>query len=188
MNYRIQAGAGLPYGNTTTSLPYDYSFFAGGSNDNRGWRARSLGPGSYKYYLDTNRTATQIGDLRIGASLEYRFPITQLFKGAAFVDAGNIWTINDDPNRPGGQLTNTFYNEFAIAAGVGLRIDLDYLVIRVDLGFPLRNPALPDGAKWVFQSRKPYYDEAFAKFGANYSSLIPRAFIPAFHLGIGYPF
>ncbi len=188
LNYRLQVGAGVPYGNLTTSLPYDYSFFAGGSNDNRGWRARSLGPGAYKYYLDTNRTATQIGDVRLGASVEYRFPITELFKGGLFVDAGNVWTLNEDPNRPNGQFTNSFYREFAIAVGAGLRIDLDYLVIRFDIGFPMRNPALPDGAKWVFQSRQAYYDEGFAKFGTAYTSILPKPFIPALHLGIGYPF
>ena len=188
LNYRLQVGAGIPYGNSKTSLPYDYSFFAGGSNDNRGWRARSLGPGAYKYYLDTNRTATQIGDIRLGASLEYRFPITKLFKGAIFVDAGNIWTIKEDPNRIGGQFTNSFYKEIAIAGGLGLRLDLNYLIIRLDIGMPLRNPALPNGAKWVFQSRDPVYEEALLKFGPNYSSFVPRPFIPALHLAIGYPF
>jgi len=188
LNYKLQIGGGVPYGNTTTSLPYDYSFFGGGANDNRGWRARSLGPGSYKYYLDTNRTATQIGDIRLGASLEYRFPITQLVKGAIFMDAGNIWTYYDDPNRQGGQFSNSWYKEIAIAAGVGIRLDLDYLIIRLDMGIPLRNPALPDHAKWIFQSRQAYYDEGLAKFGAGYESILPLPFIPALHFGIGYPF
>src|SRR5690606_17075110 len=108
LNFKLDVGAGIPYGNTTTSLPYDYSFFAGGANDNRGWRARALGPGSYKYYLDTNRTATQIGDIGLGASVEYRFAISSLFKGAVFMDAGNIWTIFQDDNRQGGKISGSW--------------------------------------------------------------------------------
>ena len=128
-------------------MPYDYSFFAGGANDNRGWRARALGPGSYKYYLDETKTATQIGDLRIGSSGEFRFAFNSLFKGAVFVDAGNVWTIYEDPNRIGGQFTKNWYKEIAIAGGFGLRMDLEYFIIRLDVGIPMRNPALPKGAQ-----------------------------------------
>ncbi|MEJ6777786.1 MAG: BamA/TamA family outer membrane protein [Crocinitomicaceae bacterium] len=189
VNFRLTAGGGLPYGNSTTSLPYDYSFFAGGANDNRGWRARSLGPGSYKYYLDTNRTATQIGDIRFGASAEFRFAFNSLFKGALFVDAGNIWTIAEDVNRIGGQISPNWYREIAIAAGFGLRIDLEYFIVRVDLGFPIMNPALPEGSRWVFQSRDSYYQEGVDKFGEDYyEQYLPLPFIPTFHFGIGYPF
>ena len=152
----MNAGGGIPYGNSTRSLPYDYSFFAGGANDNRGWKARALGPGDYKYYLDTNRTATQVGDIRIGGSAEYRFGITEALKGALFVDAGNIWTVAEDTNRVGGQFTKDWYKQFGVAAGFGLRFDLGFFVIRVDLGIPLRNPALPEGAQWIFQSRAAY--------------------------------
>ncbi|MDX2362705.1 MAG: BamA/TamA family outer membrane protein [Crocinitomicaceae bacterium] len=188
LNFRFEAGAGVPYGNTTTSLPYDYSFFAGGANDNRGWRARSLGPGSYKYYLDTNRTATQIGDLRLGASVEFRFAFNSLFKGAFFVDAGNVWTMNVDTNRVGGNISSNWYKEIALAAGVGIRLDLGYFIVRVDLGLPLYNPALPDGSKWIFEPRDAYYSEGEAKFGANYEDYLPLPFVPKFHFGIGYPF
>ena len=189
LNFKLDIGAGIPYGNTTTSLPYDYSFFAGGANDNRGWRARALGPGSYKYYLDTNRTATQIGDIGLGASAEYRFAISSLFKGAVFVDAGNIWTIFQDDNRDGGKISGSWFKEIAVAAGVGLRMDLDFFIIRVDLGMPIMNPALPQGARWVFQSREPYYDEGKAVFGdPYYKEVMPLPFIPTLHFGIGYPF
>ena len=187
-NFRAIVGGGLPYGNSNTSLPYDYSFFAGGANDNRGWRARSLGPGAYKYYLDTNRAATQVGDLRLGSSVEFRFAFNPLFKGAFFVDAGNIWTVLEDPNRIGGQVSKNMLNEVALAAGFGLRMDLDFFIVRVDIGIPLRNPALPQGAQWVFQSRQPYYDEGLAFFGTNFEQILPNPFIPAFHFGIGYPF
>jgi outer membrane protein assembly factor BamA len=189
LNFRFSAGGGIPYGNITTSLPFDYSFFAGGSNDNRGWRARALGPGSYKYYLDPDRTATQIGDLRLSSSAEFRFSMGPLLKGAFFMDAANIWTINNDPKRPGGQFSANWYKEISLATGVGVRVDLDFFIIRVDVGIPLTNPALPNGARWIFQSRQPFYDEGIAKFGAeNYKSIMPKPFTPAFHFGIGYPF
>lgn len=192
MNYRLQFGAGLPYGNSTTSMPFDYAFFAGGTNDNRGWRARELGPGGYKYYLDTNRTATQIGDIRIGGSAEYRFNIgaSKMFKGAAFVDAGNVWSLREDINRPGGQFTSEWYNQLAVAGGVGLRLDLSFLIIRVDVGLPLRNPALPNGGKWIFNSRDSFYQELEEYFGPNYATerQIAKPFTPRFHVAIGYPF
>tara|TARA_B110000285_G_C15140597_1_gene630522 strand:+ start:51 stop:2660 length:2610 start_codon:yes stop_codon:yes gene_type:complete len=187
-NFHANVGAGIPYGNTKTSMPYDYSFFAGGANDNRGWRARALGPGSYKYYLDETKTATQIGDLRIGSSGEFRFAFNSLFKGAIFVDAGNIWTIYEDPNRIGGQFTENWYKEIAIAGGFGLRMDLEYFIIRLDIGVPMRNPALPEGAQWIFQSRALYEAEGLATFGPDYKTKMPNPFVPAFHFGIGYPF
>lgn len=185
---RLQIGGGRPYGNTTTSLPYDYSFFAGGANDNRGWRARALGPGSYKYYLDTNRTATQIGDIRIGSSLEFRFAFGPVLKGAIFVDAGNVWTFNEDVNRIGSKFSSNWYKEIAISSGVGLRLDLDFFIIRLDIGLPLTNPALPNGEKWIFQSKDQFYAEGLAKFGATYKTYLPNPYIPNIHFGIGYPF
>jgi len=188
LHFRFVAGGGLPYGNTKTSLPYDYSFFAGGANDNRGWRARSLGPGGYKYYLDPNRTATQIGDLRLGGSAEFRFAITKLLKSAFFMDAANIWTTKEDVNRPGGKFSSDWYKQIALSSGVGLRLDFGFFVVRVDLGIPITNPALPAGAKWIFQSRQKYYDEGEAVFGSNYKNLMPKPFTPTLNFGIGYPF
>lgn len=188
LNYRLSVGAGLPFNNNATSLPFDYAFFTGGANDNRGWRARALGPGSYKYYLDTNRTATQVGDIRIGGNVEYRFNLGGYFRGAFFIDASNVWTINEDENRPGSQFTANWYNEFGIASGFGLRMDIEFFVVRLDLGIPLRNPALPKNARWIFQDRQPYLDEGFETFGANFESILPRPFIPQVHLGIGFPF
>jgi outer membrane protein assembly factor BamA len=186
---RLLLGAGIPYGNTVTSLPYDYSFFAGGANDNRGWRARALGPGSYKYYLDTNRTATQIGDIRIGTSLEFRFSLGDMIKGGAFIDAGNVWTLKEDVNRIGGQFTSNWYKEIAVSAGLGLRLDLDFFIVRLDVGIPVTNPALPDGERWIFQTNRPQFiKEATDKFGPNYAQFVPKLFIPTVHFGIGYPF
>lgn len=188
LHFRLAAGGGLPYGNTTTSLPYDYSFFAGGANDNRGWRARSLGPGSYEYYLHPDRTATQIGDLRLGSAAEFRFSMSKLFKGAVFLDAANIWTTQKDDKRPGGQFSANWYKEIALSTGFGLRLDFSFFIVRLDLGIPLTNPALPNGAKWIFQSRQPYYDRGLEVLGPDYKKLMPKPFIPSLHFGIGYPF
>ena len=185
---RLLIGGGLPYGNSRTSMPYDYSFFAGGANDNRGWRARALGPGAYKYYLDTNRTATQIGDLRIGSTVEYRFNMGSILKGAIFMDAGNVWTIKEDVNRIGGQISNNWYKQIALSSGVGLRLDLDFFIIRLDLGLPITNPALPVGSRWIFQKRDAYYAEGLAVLGVNYKDYLPKPFTPNIHFGIGYPF
>lgn len=186
---RIQIGGGIPYGNMKTSLPYDYSFFAGGANDNRGWRARALGPGSYKYYLDKDRTATQIGDIRIGGSTEFRFSMGEMIKGAAFLDAGNIWTFNQDDNREGSQISNNWYKEIALSAGVGVRLDLDFFIVRLDFGVPLTNPALPDGEKWIFTKERPkFIEEVTTQFGPDYKEYVPKLFIPNIHFGIGYPF
>lgn len=195
LHYRLQAGVGIPLKNNGPSLPFDYSFFGGGSNDNRGYSARTLGPGVYKYYLDTTRTSTQMGDVRLGASLEYRFKMTKLFEGAFFADAGNLWSLNEDPNRVGGHITKDFYKQLSISAGLGLRLDFTYVIIRLDMGIPLRNPALPDGAKWIWQDRQPYYQEGIDAWGINpetndyyYKDKFPNPFRPRFHLAIGYPF
>lgn len=195
LHYRLQLGAGVPLKNNGPTLPFDYSFFAGGSNDNRGFRARTLGPGIYKYYLDTNRTLTELGDMRLSGSFEYRFKITDIFEGAFFMDAGNIWTYNNDPNRKGGQISKDFYKQLALSAGFGLRLDFTYLIVRLDVGIPLRNPALPRNAQWIFQSRAPYYKEGRDKWGVNPNTgdyyaddLLPKPFRPQFHIAIGYPF
>lgn len=187
LNMRFLAGGGIPYGNSQTSLPYDYGFFGGGANDNRGWRARALGPGVYKYYLDQSRTATQIGDLRLGGSVEFRFSMGGIFKGAIFSDVGNIWTFREDVNRPGSQFTKDWYKHLAVSGGFGLRIDLDFFIVRLDLGIPLSNPALPKGSQWIFQSRDAFNQEIQNTPGLDLSK-VPLPFTPVLHFGIGYPF
>lgn len=195
LHYRLQIGLGIPFLNNGPNLPFDYSFSGGGSNDNRGFSARTLGPGIYKSYLDSATTYTQIGDMRLGASLEYRFKITKLFEGAVFSDAGNVWTYNEDPNRPGGEFTKDFYKQLSVSAGIGLRLDFTFLIIRVDMGFPVRNPMLPKGARWIFQSRDSYIQEGIDQWGINpdtgdyfYKTMLPRPFKPHLHVAIGYPF
>lgn len=196
LHLRMHAGAGLSYGNSQTAMPYDYSFFGGGSNDNRGWRARALGPGAYKYHLDTNRLATQIGDIRLGGALEYRFEMSSTFKGAVFTDFGNIWTYREDISRLGSQFNwQTFVPQLAISAGLGLRMDLDFFILRLDVGFPIFDPAFADGARWVFQdfkTRETYYAEGMQHFNMSLDqvkAIMPRPFLPNYlNFGIGYPF
>jgi hypothetical protein len=196
VHMKLSAGAGLPYKNSATSMPYDYSFFGGGSNDNRGWRARALGPGAYKFHLDTNRLATQIADIRFAGSLEYRFSLGSTLKGALFTDFGNVWTYRQDQSRMGSQFHwNTFIPQIAISSGLGIRLDLEYFIIRLDVGFPMYNPAYAKGAKWVFQdmgSRETYYQEGMDFFNMNLDQvkkIMPKPFLPNYlNFGIGYPF
>lgn len=191
---RILAGAGAPIGEKETSLPFDYSFFGGGSNDNRGWRARTLGPGVYKYMLDTNRTLTQIADIRLSGSAEYRFSFGPSLKGAVFLDAGNVWTAKEDINRPGSQITTEFYKQIAYSVGFGVRWDLDYFIIRLDMGIPINDVSFPENSRWIWQPRDALVDELINKYGlSDYNRLnkegkIPAPFQPRLHFGIGYPF
>lgn len=197
-NFRVVAGGGISYGNSKTSMPFDYSFFAGGTNDNRGWKTRSLGPGAYKYYLDTNRTFTQLADIRLSSTYEFRFSMGKTLKGAVFMDAGNIWTLREDPNRLGSQFSKEFFKQLSFAGGVGLRADFEFFILRLDVGIPLSNPALPDGARWIFQSRDAYWQEGMDFFGLPGDSdakklerardNMPLPFVPRLHFGIGYPF
>ena len=189
---RLLGGVGKPYKNTVTSLPYDYSFFSGGSNDNRGWDARTLGPGAYKYYLDPTRTFTQIGDIRLGTSLEYRLAKGKLLQSAFFLDASNIWTINNDVNRPGGRFSPSWYKELGVAVGYGVRLDFNFFIFRADLGIPVRNPGLPSGERWFWQDRDTYYQEIEDQnFTQDELKRIPDPFgwkALKLNIGIGLPF
>ncbi len=192
LHARVLAGTGVPYKNSQFSVPFDYSFFGGGPNDMRAWRAGTLGPGSYNYYKDTNFSTMQLGDIRLGFSSEFRFKITKTFKGAFFVDAGNIWTTNSDLKRPGAKFSTDWYKEIAVASGFGLRADFDFLVVRVDCGLKLRNPAMSEGSRWFFNKKD---EETFKIVDANKSTYVspflPRNLNDVFNslrLGIGYPF
>ena len=151
LGLRLIAAAGIPYQNSST-IPYVKQFYVGGTNSIRAFPARSVGPGTYQTPDSlTTGYVDQTGDIKVESSLEYRFPIYKYFKGALFVDAGNIWLVNDDENRQGGKFDpNTFYSELAVGAGYGFRFDFDYVVLRIDLAFPLRKPWLPEGERWTF--------------------------------------
>jgi len=148
---RLIAGIGFAYGNSAT-LPYVKQFHIGGSNSVRAFSARSLGPGSYR--IPDSAAAKsffdQAGDIKIEANTEYRFPIVSILKGALFVDAGNIWLLREDPDRPGGKFSGgSFFDEIAVGTGFGLRLDLSIFILRFDLAFPLRVPSMPSGERWV---------------------------------------
>ena len=120
----------------------------GGPNSIRAFAPRQIGPGSYRPVAadNVNNYYDQVGDLRLEGNLEYRQDLFPYVKGAVFVDAGNIWLVNDDPNRPGGQFNpSTFLQQLAVGAGAGIRIDVQFFVIRFDYAIPLRaNYGTPD--------------------------------------------
>jgi outer membrane protein insertion porin family len=172
---RIIVGAGIPYGNSS-ALPTSKQFVVGGTNSIRAFRARSIGPGSYlNVETENNYLPDQSGDLKLEFSTEYRAKLFSIIKGAAFIDAGNIWLMNKDPNKPGGEISKDFMKEIAVGAGVGLRFDVSFFILRTDLAFPLRKPYLPDGERWVIK------DIDFGSGPWRKENLI-------LNIAIGYPF
>lgn len=172
---RIIAGVGVPYGNST-ELPFMRQFFIGGTNSIRAFRARSIGPGTFRDTTNENSfLPDQSGDIKLELNTEYRANLFSVINGAVFIDAGNIWLWNDSEARPGAQFTSKFYDELAVGAGAGLRIDITFLVLRLDLAFPLRKPWLPEGERWVLD------DIDFGGKNWRKENLV-------FNLAIGYPF
>lgn len=175
--FRVMGGIGVPYGNSAT-LPFIKQFFSGGPSSVRAWKVRRLGPGSFSVEDDADGTSTvfidQTGDIQLEANFEYRFPVYKLVKGAFFVDAGNIWLLEEDENRPGGKFTKNFYQDIAIGTGLGLRLDFQFFVIRSDFGFRLRDPSFSGGESWVVRDFSAYLDD----FARN----------TEFNIAIGYPF
>jgi outer membrane protein assembly factor BamA len=147
---RFLAGVGYAYGNSYT-LPFVKSFFAGGANDIRAFRSRSLGPGSYyQGNPDTAFIADQPGDIKFEMNTELRFKLISVFRWAFFIDAGNDWTLKYDSSRVGSQFTKNWPSEIAVGVGTGLRLDISILLLRLDYGIPVREPWLPPGQRWVF--------------------------------------
>jgi len=155
---RVMIGVGMPVGNEKT-LPFIKQYSAGGAFSNRGFRARTLGPGragdsSYRAGVTfIDRT----GDIKFEANSEFRFNLLQLFsgainiKGATFVDAGNIWLFNPSPSVPGGEINGKYlWQDIAISAGSGLRLDFSFFVFRVDLAFAVKQPKLMQRSGWAF--------------------------------------
>jgi len=181
MVYRFIGGIGVPFENIKDALPFERSFFAGGANSIRGWRARLLGPGGH---LDTTfqDRFDKIGDIYLETNLEYRFDLFDFIEGAIFLDAGNIWLINESVARPGGFFTKDFYKEIAVSSGVGFRFDLDFFIVRLDIATRIKDPALPVGERWFFQD-KTTHNILRQDLGADdYKMGINLNF------GIGYPF
>lgn len=144
---RLLVGVGVPYGNSTV-LPYTEQFFLGGPNSFRAKRARTLGPGTFAVPEDVADEVftEQNGDIKLLGNVEYRFPLVSIMRGALFVDAGNIWVLPKDTlEQPPGAIFqwNKFHQQIAVGAGVGLRADIQFFVIRADLAYPLRLPVPP---------------------------------------------
>ena len=165
----LVAGAGYGYGNSST-MPVEKLFYCGGSTSMRGWQARTLGPGNSEL-LTVFSIPSQIGDMKLEANVEYRFPLVWKLEGALFVDAGNIWNIpRKEVNDTTGVFSfNNLGESIGLDWGLGIRMNLGFLLIRVDGGLRLHDPARAEGNRWV------PVREWFPK---NY----------AIHFGVGYPF
>lgn len=147
---RLQIGIGMPYNNSVL-LPFAKQYIIGGSSSIRGFNVRSVGPGSYKPTAEDQRFFQIIGgDYKILANTELRIPLSLKINGAVFLDVGNIWTKDTLLFGTQGQFSKDWYKELAVASGIGLRFDATVILIRVDLGIPLRKPYLPEGQRWVF--------------------------------------
>ena len=172
---RIIVGTAFAYGNSD-EIPFIKQFFIGGPNSLRAFRPRILGPGTYDGSVEISEfIPDQSGDVKLEFNTEYRSKIYRFIDGALFMDAGNIWLLNKDENRPGSQFTKDFIKEIAVGVGFGLRFDFSFLVLRTDLSFPIRKPYLADGQRWAI-------DEIDVGSGSwRRENLI-------FNLAIGYPF
>ena len=147
---RVIFGFGYPYGNSQ-QLPYIKQFYIGGNNSIRAFRSRSVGPGTYR---DPNADSStffpdQSGDIKLEMNTEFRYKFNNIIEGAFFIDAGNIWLYRKDTLEPGGVFTKDFMNQLAVGTGVGLRLNLSILLLRIDLGMPVREPWLPAGQRWI---------------------------------------
>lgn len=166
--FHVGAGIGVPYGNSEI-LPFEKRFYAGGANGVRGWGVRTLGPGSYDAQNSVHSFINQCGDIRLDINLEYRAKLFWLIEGGLFIDAGNIWTIHNYENQPGGMFHfNKFYKEIAASYGVGIRLDFTYFLLRLDLGMKAHNPA-QNQERWPLIHPKWSRDATF-------------------HFSVGYPF
>ncbi len=167
---RVSAGAIYSYGNAKVS-PYKEQFYVGGANSIRAFTIRSIGPGSYKTDdTDPYASIDQTGDIKFEANLEYRFRIVGNLHGATFLDCGNVWLFRDDSDRPGGTLkASRFLNDLALGTGAGIRYDMGFLVVRLDVGVGLHVP--------YQTSKSGYFNiDNYGQKGIGW------------HLAIGYPF
>ena len=179
-NYRIderntlalhsRIGIAMPYGNSTI-LPYEKRYFSGGANSVRGWSVRELGPGCYHGKDGRIDFINQTGDLRLDLNAELRSSLFWKFQGAIFIDAGNIWTVRQYADQPGGLFTlSSLYKEIAVAYGVGLRLNFDYFILRLDLGMKAISP--------YYTTTEEHYPISNPNFKRDY----------ALHFAVGLPF
>lgn len=163
--YRVAAGIGKPLANLGV-LPYEQSFFSGGPNSVRAWRARTLGPGGFDPRTSSTRF-DKIGDMLLEGNFEYRFHVIKSFNGAFFIDAGNIWRLDKDESKPGAEFIVTeFYKQIAVGSGLGIRWDLSFFVLRFDFGVPVRDPKYDRDDRWTYD-KKPWR-QIVVNFGIGY--------------------
>ena len=166
--FHVGAGIAIPYGNSDV-LPFEKRFYSGGANSVRGWGVRTLGPGSYNSNNSLSNFIYQCGDIRFDVNLEYRAKLFWVVELGLFLDAGNIWTIKDYEDQPGGVFKfNKFYEQIAASYGAGIRLDFKYFLVRVDMGMKAHNPASGQD-HWPLLSPKFKRDSEF-------------------HFSVGYPF
>jgi hypothetical protein len=168
--YRAGLGVAYPYGNSKV-LPFEKRYFSGGANSVRGWSVRTLGPGTYKNSLNTIDFMNQSGDLKLDINAELRSKLFWVLEGGLFVDVGNIWTLRNYDNQPGGRFQfDEFYKQLACSAGLGLRFDFNFFLVRVDAGIKVFDPSgLTVDDRWRIKHIDRWDDFAL-------------------HLAIGYPF
>ncbi len=173
---RIVLGIGIPYGNSM-AMPNIKQFWAGGNSDLRGFPSRLVGPGSFNEFDSANsrRYIQTLGDMKLEINLELRQNLYKWLNAGIFAEAGNIWQYRADANFPGGQFTSSFYKELAADIGAGLRFDFKILILRLDIGMPIRKPWMAEGQRWVTDKI------AFADPDWKKKNLI-------FNIAIGYPF
>ncbi|MFC4874600.1 BamA/TamA family outer membrane protein [Negadavirga shengliensis] len=178
--YRLNVGLAKPYGISEGVLPYEKYFFAGGSTSIRAWQPRRLGPGSFTPERREDGTFDyrfeQPGEILFESMFEYRRKLFGYFDGAFFIDAGNTWTFEPDPTREGTDFrVDRFYKEIAVGTGLGLRMDFEFLVLRLDMGIKAYDPARPEGERFVLDNIS--FSRPFGERGQQ-----------VFNIGIGYPF
>lgn len=167
--FHVGLGIAYPYGNSK-AVPFEKRYFSGGPNSVRGWSVRSLGPGSYRGVDGGMNYINHTGDIKIDLNIEYRTHLFWKLNGAAFIDAGNIWNINEYEGQKEGTFRfNNFYKQMAVAYGLGIRFDLDYLILRFDGGMKAINPM--ESGKKKLHFLKPNMGRDFV-----------------FHFAVGYPF
>lgn len=194
---RFNAGAAVPYGNNSTLLIFEKSFFAGGMNGIRAWQARTLGPGNYnRSHLGEElrlnlRNLDQLGEMKIEANAELRFRMLNNFfgaklNGATFLDAGNIWQLRENPLTPNGEFkADQFLSQIALGTGFGFRIDMSYFTIRLDAGLKLKDPQFSGSDQWVirhFFNSRSFKDDYYARYRPDRYSFIQ------YNFGVGMPF
>ena len=169
--FHIGIGVAYPYGNSTV-LPFEKRYFSGGANSVRGWSVRSLGPGKFKGNDGRIDFINQTGDMKLDINAEYRAHLFWKLGGALFIDAGNIWTLRNYREQPGGQFSlKDLPTQIAASYGVGLRFNFDYFIVRFDLGMKAINPAYEE-------ENEEHYPLFHPRFSRDY----------AFHFAVGLPF